>query len=241
MDRRPATACTHCSHDDRFSQGRNVTNIARDDIAAEDWLDTQVPAPNTIWYHESEEVDERLAEILFLKFFRLSTLSASSFEGEILEMDLEWQLYRSSLQEFDSLCVGVRPFSEPRSELVNRFCGFVHGSFASFELVSSRLACQTGCGPLPAGEPDHRPATRPERLVSDLAFAQEESFVAAMHHFLEIREYRSRTKFCKYLEDWPPVTHTYTDDFRSLVSIHFANTVWGKYLFRIHSLVGAFP
>jgi hypothetical protein len=224
----------------------NIIDGARGDIAAEDWLDTQVPGTNIIWHPENQErpvVDERLAEILFLKFFRLGALPPTAFQKEVMDMDIEWTLYRSLQTEFDLHCAPV-DVPEQSSNVVNRFCGFVQGSVLFFELISSRLICQNGCGPPPTSESVLGAAPCRAVSISQFPFAQASTFVTAMGHLFEIRNYNLIYRACQVFHgrqtEWPPVEYIYTLDYRSLVSVRFARTQWGKYLFRVNSLVGAY-
>lgn len=43
---------------------------------------------------------------------------------------------------------------------------------------------------------------------------------------------------CSYSGDWPPVHYVYAPGFRGVRQLVFSPTLWGKYMFRVHSVAG---
>jgi hypothetical protein len=206
---------------------------------AEDWLDLQVPHGGLIWNDGQSagenQVDERLGQILYLKFFRLSTLGVSRFALETNEVALEWQLFQTLLQDMTAYCIR-RQVREAQGVRVFRFCNFVQSTFVVLELISARMTCIGGCLPQTFSSCANEDvlAEASNQIVEVLVQATFQEFLSQFHIVNQIASIAR----CGLDSDMPPVEVVYSTDFSQVERLTFSQSVWGKYMFRIQSLAG---
>jgi len=63
------------------------------------------------------------------------------------------------------------------------------------------------------------------------------TFREILDRFHVVSQFASIAK-CALDGDWPPVKVVFSSNFSQVEGLEFSKSVWGKYMFRIHSLAG---